>query len=165
MAARLVGKNLDSQDTEKLFIAGLLHDIGKMLLSKHLIKYVNDIKILVKMREIPFDIAEAQVLGFNHCDAGAELANIWKLPELLVQASKFHHNPKKAEPQFRLFAKVIHVSDIIAYQTKLGIGIDGNLYSPDETVFKELRITPEKRNMLCRNIQDSLREFERALVQ
>ncbi len=165
MAARLIAKSLNHQDTEKFFISGLLHDIGKMLLSKYLRKYADDIKTLVKMREISFDEAEKQTLGFNHCDAGAELARYWKLPEVLVEVTKYHHSIQEATSGNKLYVKVIHIADIIAYCTKLGMGIDGNLYIPDRKTFKELRIDFRLKKSIAQQVHSSIRDFERALLQ
>ncbi len=71
ISARYLAKELNYQATEKFFITGLLHDIGKILLSKYLDKYITTIKTIVKMREITFDLAEKEVLQFNHCEVGA----------------------------------------------------------------------------------------------
>jgi len=164
MSARLLAKKLNNQDTEKFFVSGLLHDIGKILLSKYLRKYVENIKTLVKMREISFDEAEKQALGFNHCDVGAELANFWKLPDLLIEVVKFHHTINEASKKNKIYVKIVHIADIIAYQTKLGLGVDGNLYIPNQATFKELRIDTGLKNNIAQQVHTSIRDFERALI-
>ncbi len=164
MAARLIGKSLNYQDTEKFFISGLLHDIGKILLSKYLRKYVDDIKILVKMRGISFDEGEKQILGFNHCDVGAEIARYWKLPDLLVEVAKYHHSIQEATSKNELFVKVIHIADIIAYKTRLGMGVDGNFYFSNQAVFKELKVDSKLKKSITQQVYSSIREFERALL-
>lgn len=164
MAARSLAKMLNYQDTEKFFVSGLLHDIGKILLSKFLVKYSNDIKILVNMREISFDIAEKQILGFNHCDVGAEIGLYWKLPNIFVETAKYHHTVIEASLKNSLYVKVVHMADIITYNSKFGLGIDGNHYLPKKEIFKELKIDKKAQDDISKKIRSSMAEFERALI-
>lgn len=164
MAARMLAKILNYQDTEKFFVAGLLHDIGKILLSKFLVKYVNDIKNLAKMREISFEQAEKQFLGFNHCDVGAELALYWKLPDLFLEATKYHHSVYETSIKNTIYIKIVHIADIISYNTKIGLGIDGNHYLPKKDLFKELNIDKKVQEGISKKIRSSMAEFERALI-
>ncbi|MBU1078009.1 MAG: HDOD domain-containing protein [Spirochaetes bacterium] len=164
VSATLITKIHNYQDTEKFFVAGLLHDIGKIVLSKTLEKYNKSIATLVKMREISFDIAEREVLGFNHCDVGAELARYWKLPELFVDVSKHHHTPDEAFPENGLYVKVIHIADMIAYDAKLGLGVDGSFYKRDRKIFQEFKIDRKTTQEIIPKVRTSIREFEKALI-
>lgn len=164
MAASLITKTLNYQNTEKFFVAGLLHDIGKILLNKALKKYNKNIRTFVKMREISFDQAEREILGFNHCDIGAELAGYWKLPNLFVDTCKFHHIPNDSYPDNKLYVKIIHIADIIAYKSKLGIGVDSAFYKKSQTTFNEFKIDNKLQENIINKIRSSIREFEKALL-
>ncbi len=76
------------------FTAGLVHDVGMLVIDAHL---VGTKKTLV-MAEPAFDVtgAEKRLLGFDHCEAGAMLADNWGFPQVLCQAIEFHHDPRLA---------------------------------------------------------------------
>ncbi len=76
------------------FTAGLVHDVGMLIIDSHL---VGTRKTLVTA-EPAFDVsgAERRLLGFDHCEAGAMLADNWGFPQVLCQAIEFHHDPRLA---------------------------------------------------------------------
>ena len=164
IAARVIAKSLNHQDTEKCFVAGLLHDIGKILLDKFLGDYTDDILTLVKMREISFDVAESQVLGFNHCDVGAELAGYWKLPNIFVETSKYHHTIYKVSKKNEFYIKIIHAADMIAYNTKVGTGVDANHYKTIKKVFTELKIDNKSKKNIIKKVRFLMMEFEKTVL-
>jgi len=125
---------------------------------------VSDIVTLVKMREISFDVAEREILGFNHCDVGAELAKYWKLPELFVEIARYHHTVYGCSHGYELFVKVIHIADILAYKTKIGIGIDGNSYKLEYKIVDELNLDKNFQKDIISKVRTSMKEFERALM-
>ena len=93
--AKMIAKNKsrDKQIAENAFMAGLLHDIGKLLfaakfptLFKHTVK-------LMQRDHISFEKAEKQVWDVTHCQTGAYLLAFWGLPDVIVEAVAFHHHP------------------------------------------------------------------------
>lgn len=85
-------------DTEPLFIAGLLHDLGKPIEFHMLGDAMMDVLEMSLMNDEP-DIAsaETEVLGFSHCEVGARMAERWNLPLIVLEAIRFHHAPRLAE--------------------------------------------------------------------
>lgn len=164
LSARLIAKHLNCQETEKFFVTGLLHDIGKILLSKFLGKYIEPIKTLVRMREISFDEAERQVLSFNHCDVGSELSKYWRLPEVFADVTRYHHTPYDTDSVHGIYIKVVHIADIIAYRSKTSGGIDRNSYKLNYNVLKDLKIGEDAIESIIPKVHSSIREFEKALL-
>ncbi len=70
---------------EEAFVAGLLHDVGKLILDKILINEEG-------IREISIE-EEAETAGLDHADLARHIFRKWKIPEILVEAVRFHHNP------------------------------------------------------------------------
>ncbi|HHV16543.1 MAG TPA: HDOD domain-containing protein, partial [Gelria sp.] len=76
---------------------------------------------------ISFIEAENKVLGFNHAEVGARVAEKWNLPPETVEAIQFHHSPEEAQVNPRLTA-IVHLADAICVSMGIGMGIDGLLY-------------------------------------
>ena len=82
LAAQVICRDLGNEkESDEAFIAGLLHDIGKVLLCTHEPRSYLDVLSLVLEQGIPSIAAEQQVFGCDHCQVGLEAVTQWKLPE------------------------------------------------------------------------------------
>ena len=126
--------SLDGDRTlrERAFTAGLVHDIGKLILNRPL---------KAKLEAIPADCdfetmmaAERSILGFDHAEAGAALAEAWNFPGALVAVIRNHHQPEAAEEDRDLVTAVAAANLVTA---RLGLG-GGVGEPPDETYWSEL---------------------------
>lgn len=104
-------------DPDSVFSGGLLHDIGKVVMSCFLKKeYAEFIEERQKDTVTPTFEVEERVLGYNHADIGGVLAEQWKLPSRLKQAVAFHHRPQLSTSDDPI-AYVVHVANYIAKKT------------------------------------------------
>ncbi len=95
-ACRVIARRVSAdwiQDTDKVFSAGMLHDIGKLVLLAYFPNEWENIKKQIKGSQAKPIEVEKQILGYTHSDLGAALAERWNLPEVLQDAIAFHHNP------------------------------------------------------------------------
>ena len=106
---------------EEAFLAGLLHDMGKVVLDHFLREEYEKIMALVISDDISFYQAEQACLGFNHAEIGAKIATNWNLPLSIVQAIEFHHDPLKSK-RSQVLASVVKMSDSICFTFGMGIG-------------------------------------------
>ncbi len=104
------------KNLETFFVAGLLHDTGKLLLDKFRVVYIEHIESFMKKNKVPETLAEKAIMGWDHCEAGAELATKWKFPDMLVDVIKFHHLPLKINNMNSPYVKYVHLADHLAYQ-------------------------------------------------
>ena len=74
------------------FLAGLLHDIGKLILIDEFEDYFNNVSEIMKVEQIPFHEAEKKLLNANHAELGAYLLGVWGLPDSVVEAVALHHD-------------------------------------------------------------------------
>jgi putative nucleotidyltransferase with HDIG domain len=95
-ACRVIARRVSAdwiQDTDKVFSAGMLHDIGKLVLLAYFpYEWEKIVKQTKDSEAKPIEV-EKQILGYTHSDLGAALAERWNLPEVLHDAIAFHHNP------------------------------------------------------------------------
>lgn len=107
--ARMMAEQCHVLLTEPFFIAGLLHDIGAMVIAMRLPDISHTLYMRFPGEVTPTHEIEQKVLGFTHADVGAELLAAWSLPEHLIDAVRFHHTPEQAE-QPSLGAAIIQIA-------------------------------------------------------
>jgi len=99
---------------DSMFVAGLLHDIGHLVMLNKIPDLLQDALLrTVQGESLPLYIEEQQVIGFDHAQVGAELAKVWNLPAYLVECIEFHHEPQKAQ-DFKLEVALLHIANAVA---------------------------------------------------
>jgi len=117
--ARLLAVQRRESNIERFFTAGLLHDIGRLILFMEMpVKSREAIELSASGNCLLYQ-AEKDLLGFDHGMLGAMLLKKWELPESLVMSTNYHHKPAVASKN-QLEASVIHVSDIIVHTVNFG---------------------------------------------
>ena len=85
----------DAKAADEAFTAGLLHDIGKLILSSNLGDAYNAVLNASTTGEEPLWAVEERELGASHADVGAYLLGLWSMPVPLLEAAAFHHHPER----------------------------------------------------------------------
>lgn len=159
-AAKVLGRRINYPMLEELFIAGLLHDVGKIILDQFLADKFAEVLALVRSRDCLIVEAEAEVLGLTHADVGAWLFEKWNLSKGLVETTRCHHNPQLAGDQQK-FAEIIHLADILVRALRFGNGGDAKIPAVNDAAWRSLGLAePELDDLL---LQTSA-EIEKAMV-
>ena len=134
--ARLIAATRNIQNTERLFVAGMLHDIGRLVVYHYLPQYAMEILERARDTDSLLYLVEGEYLGTNHTEIGGMLLQIWKLPQSLENAVRYHHTP--GESQNGLEPAIVHVADVTA--KAIGIGSSGDYFVPplDEAAWKQV---------------------------
>ena len=118
VSARMIGSYRNIPNTERLFVAGLLHDIGRIILYGSLPEVGREILIRARGAHRLVRVEEVEVLGYDHSEIGGMLLRKWKLPRVLEQAVRHHHDPLQS--QYPLEASIVCLSDIVANALEIG---------------------------------------------
>lgn len=138
VAADLLVKSLSISDADEVFTAALLHDIGKLILGDYVQEDLEKIEGMVT-KGISFEVAEYVVLGTNHATIGARILQNWSLPQELVNAVSWHHDPESCD-HYCLLSDVVHVANIVGRRVGFGKGRDGQALEPSLEVAECLGI-------------------------
>jgi putative nucleotidyltransferase with HDIG domain len=138
VAARCLAQCCEVGDPESLFFAGLVHDIGKMVMNQYAYEDFTEILGRAADAESPLFEEEMLYFGLTHAHIGRLLAEKWNLPAEAVEAITHHHRPADALVAPKA-ATLVHLADILV-QTK-GIGLSGNgaIPTPDPVAESHIR--------------------------
>jgi putative nucleotidyltransferase with HDIG domain len=128
-------------EVERLFVAGLLHDVGRLVLYRNLPRHSAQVLARARNEGIMLRQAERAMLGFDHATLGGMLLRRWRFPENLEQAVRRHHGGPT--PMGQLMPAMVHLADAAA--NALLLGSSGEIYVPplSPAAWTTLGLTPE----------------------
>lgn len=141
MVAPRIAERVAYHAPDEAYIAGLLHDIGKLMLDQYFT--INWEQLLESSREYNLSIIETEerLLGMNHAQVGGELARKWDLPLCLVEAIAYHHTPEQAQKSIKL-AAIVNLANHICQQLGIGWRDPAVADSWPEATLEILSLTP-----------------------
>jgi len=121
LVCRKFAEMIDYPDSEKAYLAGLLHDIGVLVNCMVVPEEFRAALEKATVEQIPLDDAEQATFGFTHSDSGRVLADAWKIPEDIGDAIELHHRIGDTQRGGPLVA-LVHLSDLLCRMRDLGYG-------------------------------------------
>ncbi|MBD3345544.1 MAG: HDOD domain-containing protein [Chitinivibrionales bacterium] len=145
-------------DSEEAFGAGLLHDIGKVVMEQYFHEDFHKALTLAQEKNISFFDAEKEALGFTHVDIAGWLTEDWNLPQELLLPLIHHHAPAESQEYSDIVA-LCHYADWLCYQT--GIVIDSSYAAPklDEQSVAKLNIDQKVIEKIKGSIDQELKKM------
>ncbi|MCA8976126.1 MAG: HDOD domain-containing protein, partial [Planctomycetes bacterium] len=162
VAARILGSNsamFAETHSEDLYITGLLHDIGKIILMERMApRYLALLRRSAEEGRPEVEV-EQDELGFTHADVGSVLAIKWFLPEDLAIAIRYHHSPSR-DPFHRSLSSLIHLADHIAWKAGTPSTVGTSPPVLDHDIYDQIGLDPEQVEALLPQIQEDFAASE-----
>jgi HD-like signal output (HDOD) protein len=127
VTAKLLAKQAGQRATERFFIAGLLQNIGSLVLYQSMPEIAREAINSAEFGHELMHLAEQRLLGFDHTHIGQALVQKWRLPESLEKVVRFHHTPSEAD-KHELDVAIVHIADILV--TAVPFGHSGDHHVP-----------------------------------
>ena len=117
-------KRLMPAEQEEHFVAGLLHDMGKIPLNKQFAEEYYQVWESAGRKPDPFYHWEDRLLGIDHCEVGSMIAQKWHLGSSLVESLSHHHDPDDCTEKNRDLVSAVSLANLIAIELKIGTAGD-----------------------------------------
>ncbi len=159
VGARVLAGLRREGNVERFFVAGILHDLGKLIIYEQCPDEARIVLEAARAGEALLHQAERSVLGFDHGQVGEALLDQWNMPPSLREALHFHHNPRRAS-RYPVETAAVHVADIMSIALHFGQG--GERYVPplSPEAWDALSIEP---TLLRSCVEEMERQFQAAV--
>ena len=147
----LLSRKLSWTDGATGFTAGLLHDIGKVVLSLFVDQKFHDITLVMEQQGVSFQAAEKVILGIDHAEMGGEMARLWDFPDRLRLAITFHHL-NKPEAYTDDLTLLVYLADLLVMMFGQEPAAHTPAYTGDPEVLRHFDLQQQ-------DLEDILRQF------
>ena len=148
---------------DKFFTAGLLHDIGRLVLFSCEPVKTREIFAICNSRRMLLPEAERRVLNFDHADIGAALLGAWNHPLNLINAVRFHHTPMLAGA-FQIDACVIHLADHLVNAMELGSAGERFIPRLDLNAWERLNLPVDSLETVVQSVDEQVQVVEQVFL-
>jgi len=151
---KILAHSKDPGISDTAHLAGLIHDVGKLVLDKFVAEEKTEIEAFMQSEQKTFLDAEAHFFGYSHARVAREVCKKWKFPEVISNAINWHHKPSGSNRD--LLSYILHMADQLA--TSIGIGYDSDdlLYQLEEGTMDFLGLKRSDLGDLVSKITESL---------
>ncbi len=165
IVARLIAEVTRKAAPREAYLAGLLHDLGFILIDQYLNKPFRQlIDALTEERNL-VEIEE-EVLGFDHAALGAYVGQQWKLPEHLVATIRFHHDPLEYAGDHWAMVCTVALADFFCNAKNVSALGVRNTAMPPSKVFAALGLQKSQVNRIWEELDEALKAADiMALIQ
>lgn len=159
VTSRLVSNVSGAAKPEEAYVAGLLHDVGFILLDQHLKRYLQRI-VEALDEQTPTTEVEQRILTFDHAQLGAFVTAQWNFAPQITDAIGYHHQPQGYLGSHRDLVYVVAIANYLCSQsgwTSLGVH---NVARPHESVFAALGLDDVAMALICEELPEVLARAE-----
>jgi HD-like signal output (HDOD) protein len=154
-SAKLFAKQMKLPQPESYFVAGLLHDIARLLIYTQLPTHALYLLTEAKRQQRPMHELEEETLGFTHEQLGSELMHVWNCPQELAQRILRHHQPVNESSCVEY--TVLPAANMLSLALGYGSSGEHHICPISPVTWNKLETTPENILTHCQNLDDDVR--------
>ncbi|MEJ2424839.1 MAG: HDOD domain-containing protein [Candidatus Thiodiazotropha sp.] len=158
VVASVLAKQCHVLHSERLFVMGVLHDIGRLAIYLKLPERARDVLLIAGEDDSLLIQAEQEILGFDHAQVGEALLQHWKLPQSIVDVVAHHHKPSQSK-QFPLEAALLHIAASLAEADLRGLEHAQVIEHIDSFAWETTHIDPGQLDQHLETMQDKVFEI------
>jgi putative nucleotidyltransferase with HDIG domain len=155
MISLRLSKRLRKPFADIAFTAGLLHDIGKLVLSVYIQEIGPFLLDKLEQEDLSYSELEEKIIGFDHAAIGGFICQSWNLPEDISEPVSYHHKPAQSA-NFPELTAVIHIANVLAQTLGLGDSADSFLNPFDSGSLELLSLTENDLELILAEVGDLL---------
>ena len=157
LGSRIIAAKKNTELVEDAFIAGLLHDAGKIILDPYVLERKKEFKKLLNGGGHVFIEAEKEILGLDHAEVMSRASRFWRYPETQSTAIRYHHYPLRSGNNELAF--IVHLADYAA--KKAGFNPEDTASSPEiePQTLKYLGFQKEELNAIIAEIAEDVEKL------
>jgi putative nucleotidyltransferase with HDIG domain len=157
--SRRIGEMLGIKNLENYFVAGILHDIGKLFFFKYFNEEFEQIIKLSAEKSISMKEAEKEVLGITHTVVGEMLAEKWRLPRNIINAISYH-NTGLVNGRIDVLVACVHLADIVAGLLELSLTKEEFVPEPNFAIWDLIRLP---NNAFTNSLDQFILDYEQSV--
>ena len=157
LGSRIIAEKKDAEWVEDAFIAGLLHDAGKIILDPYIVDCKKAFKKALENGQPTFIEAEKEILGFDHAEVMSRAIRFWRYPEIQSTAIRYHHYPLRSRNSELAF--IVHLANFAAKEA--GFNSEDSASPPeiDSQTLSYLGFQKEDLNKIIFEITESVEKL------
>lgn len=156
--SKIMVQQLNPELADDAFIAGLLHDAGKIILDPYVFERMEEFEQFLNDGRQTFLSAEQEILGFDHAEIMSRATRFWRFSEPQSMAIRFHHYPSLSESH--QLAHIVHLANYVAKIVHMGAGGDESEPEIEADVLKFLKIPQTALEDIGARVIESIKQLE-----
>jgi putative nucleotidyltransferase with HDIG domain len=157
LSSKVIADKIGSSLANEAHTAGLIHDIGKVILDKYILEKKETFKAFLENEQRTFLSAEKKIIGFDHAEIAFEICKKWNIPITMTQAIKYHHYPSSSQKDEMSY--ILHLADYIATKSGGGYDSDDLLYELEEGTMNYLGIQYKDVSTIMAEVIESMEQL------
>ncbi len=157
IAARAIAIQMRQTNVEFYYLAGILHDVGRLIILENVPEQAKEIFSVYRNREELLCNAEKEVLGFGHGEVGSAVLETWNLPSELREIIAHHHDPTQSS-NYKVECGIIHFADTLVKAMELGNSGDPFVPPMNPEVWNSLQIPTNQLGTIWNQIEKQYQE-------
>lgn len=164
IVARSLAVCLRENNVERLFVAGILHDVGQLIMCTGVPATARELMVASRTKRESYVVTERVELGFDHADLGGALLANWKIPPNIAEPVGFHHAPQQSA-SYPLEAAIVHVADIICQALEFGATGEWCVSKLEERAWERLGLPVSMLATILKQAEPQIEESFSILVE